>query len=177
MIASKLKVQLSSEPRCQCGAGIRTRGHCCLLGERKAEAPKFTLTQAFRSFFPFLLGWFFVLPLMLWRSALEGDRSNAVMWEACSEAVEIKTEILHLIKACVGHAFSPIPLTGGNCWRRGELCSRARCADSFPLDFCNDAGNTVTEKGHQDGAELPWTQMPGRQREWTGLGVLWLRVW
>lgn len=28
-------------------------------------------------------------------------------------------------------------------------------ADSFPLDICNDAGNTVTEKGHQDAAELP----------------------
>ena len=79
MIASKLKVQLSSEPRCQRCAGIRTRGHCCLLGKRKAEAPKFTLTQAFRFFFPFLLGWFFVLPLMLGCSALEGERSNTVM--------------------------------------------------------------------------------------------------
>ena len=65
MTASKLKVQLSSEPRCQRGAGSRTKGHCCLLGKKKAEAPKFTLTQAFHFLFPFFLGWFFVLPLML----------------------------------------------------------------------------------------------------------------
>lgn len=55
----------------------------------------------------------------------------------------------------------------------GQLCGRSKVVlTPSPLGFCNDAGNTVTEKGHQDAAELPELKMPGRQRQWTGPGIL-----